>query len=413
MGSAHPAVTADGEEPDVLHAKDSIVGDVRDPYPRIQRRRAAGGPVQPLGEHPDGTAPDVPVFAVYGAAEVERVLRDPDTFSSRLYRDTVGQVMGRTILVMEGAEHLRHRGLVAQAFRHRALVRWERELIVPLVHELIDRFIARGRADLVREFTLAYPINVIAGIVGLPRERWAEFLRLSLQLISVTVDWERGLAASRTLREIFTGILAERRAHPRDDLISELVTAELDGERLTDEEILPFLNLLLPAGAETTTRSLGNLLFALLSEPGRWQRVRDDRSLLDRAIEEALRWEPPLVLIAREATRDVELGGVHIPAGAHLVLYLGAGNRDPAVHPHPDRYDLDREDLRHLAFGSGPHMCLGMHLARLEMRVATEALLDRLPDARLDPDAEDVHIHGLVFRSPPSLPVVFTPGPAR
>jgi cytochrome P450 len=220
-------------------------------------------------------------------------------------------------------------------------------------------------------------------------------------------NWEGALAASRELRGYFAEIIADRRRHTRDDLVSQLISAEVDGRRLSDEEIYPFLLLLLPAGAETTYRSSSNLLFGLLSDPDQLGAVRADRSLVPQAIEEALRWETPLLTVARLATEDVELGGVRIPAGSFVAVSLGAANRDPGQHAEPDAFDIFRERAQHISFGDGAHKCLGMHLARLEMRVLLNAVLDRLPGLRLDPDADDPHIHGLIFRSPPNLPVRF------
>ena len=158
---------------------------------------------------------------------------------------------------------------------------------------------------------------------------------------------------------------------------------------------------------ETTYRSLGNLLFALLSDPDQLDAVRDDRTLLPQAIEEAVRWEPPLLTITRVATRDTELGGVAIPAGSSVMPMLGAANRQEDRYPDPDRFDIFRPARAHLGWGHGVHVCLGMHLARLEMRVALNLLFDRLPNLRLDPDGDDPHIRGQVFRSPTSLPVLF------
>jgi cytochrome P450 len=192
-----------------------------------------------------------------------------------------------------------------------------------------------------------------------------------------------------------------------DDLMSELVMAEVDGQRLADDEIYPFLLLLLPAGVETTYRSSSSLLFGLLSQPDRLAALRADHDLLPAAIEEGLRWEPPVVSVLRVAVEDVELGGVRIPKGGMVALSLGAANRDPASFEDPDTFDIFRDARQHVAFGDGPHMCLGMHLARMETRVLLTAVLDRLPNLRLDPEADDPHVHGLVFRSPPSLPVLF------
>jgi cytochrome P450 len=301
---------------------------------------------------------------------------------------------------------------VAEAFRQKTLARWESELVSAVVGELIDAIVgraaaSRGRAELVREFTFPFPVQVIARILGLPRRDYPRFQRWSLELISVGTDWDRGIAASEKLRAYFKQIVDERRVDPADDLISDLAHAEIDGRTLSDEEIFAFLRLLLPAGVETTYRSSGNLLFGLLTHPDQLDAVRADRSLLPQAIEEGLRWEPPLHGIARVATVDTALGGMPIKSGSVLSVAIGAANRDETRYREPDRFDIFRDPQQHIAFGFGPHMCLGMHLARMETRVAVDALLDRLPDLRLDPDGDDPHIRGQIFRSPTSLPVLF------
>ncbi len=285
--------------------------------------------------------------------------------------------------------------------------RWERELVAPIVHRLIDAFAARGQAELVRELTLPFPIQVIAAILGLPPADLPQFHRWAVELISIIADISRGLEASQHLRDYFAGILETRRRDPQQDVISLLASAELDGQRLTDEEIFAFLRLLLPAGAETTYRSSSNLLFGLLSDRDQYEAVRADRSLIKRAIEEGLRWEAPLTSIARLALKDATVEGVDIPAGAVIGVCLGAANRDARRYPDPDRFDIAREPKPHMAFAYGAHTCLGMHLARMETRVLLEALFDRLPNLRLDPAAEDVHVSGLAFRAPRRLPVVF------
>ena len=310
---------------------------------------------------------------------------------------------------MDGLEHLRHRALVAKAFRARVLDQWSDTIIGPTINELIDAFAADGRADLVPQLTFPFPVRVIARVLGLPESDWPRFLRLSTELIGVMRNWDRAVAAGQELRGYFADIIADRRRHAREDLVSQLIEAEVDGRRLSDEEIYPFLLLLLPAGAETTYRSSSNLLFGLLSQPEVLEAVRADRDLVPQAIEEALRWETPMLTVARTATEDVELGGVHVPAGGFVTVSLGAANRDPGRYPEPDAFDVFREDKQHMSFGDGAHKCLGMHLARVEMRVLLNAVLDRLPGLRLDPDGDDTHIHGLLFRSPPNLPVLFDP----
>ena len=394
-----------------------LAGDVRDPYPMFAGIRAET-PVMhvELGAGSGGgryrhdeKAPRITsLFTVTSHELAQQVLTDNVRFSSAANAMTIGQVMGRTILEMDAPEHQRHRALVAKAFRARVLDQWRDAIIGATVNELIDAFAGDGHADLIPQLTFPFPVRVIARVLGLPEADWPRFLRLSTQLIAVMRNWEGAVAASRELRGYFGEIIADRRRNTRDDdLVSQLISAEVDGRRLSDEEIYPFLLLLLPAGAETTYRSSSNLLFGLLSDPGQLEAVRNDRRLVPQAIEEALRWETPLLTVARSATEEVELGGVRIPAGSFVAVSLGAANRDPERYPDPDAFDVGREDKQHISFGDGAHKCLGMHLARMEMGVLLNAVLDRLPGLRLDPDADDPHIHGLIFRSPPNLPVRF------
>jgi cytochrome P450 len=223
----------------------------------------------------------------------------------------------------------------------------------------------------------------------------------------VAANWDRGMAASAALRDYLVDVMEDRRAKPGDDLISDLVRAEVNGEHLTDEEICSFLRLLLPAGVETTYRASGSLLFALLNDRAQFDALYKDRSLYAQAFEEVVRWEPPVTVILRRAARDTELAGVKIDAGADIALMIGAANHDERKYTDPDRYDMFRTQRQHVGFGFGVHVCLGMHLARMESRVAINTLFDRLGPFTLDPAAEPPHIEGLAFRSPLSLPVVF------
>jgi len=232
------------------------------------------------------------------------------------------------------------------------------------------------------------------------------FHRKGVELITIMADIERGYQASLWLYDYFQKIITERRADPRNDLISVLAQAELEGQQLTDDEIIAFLRLLLPAGAETTYRSSSNLMYGLLSNPDQLEALRKDRSLMPQAIEEGVRWEPPLTSIGRTAARDVEIEGVLIPKGSPVSVCMASANRDESRWENPDAFDIFRDQKQHMSFAFGPHMCLGMHLARMETSVAINAILD-LPNLRLDPAAEDVHISGLAFRAPAGLPVLF------
>jgi cytochrome P450 len=386
---------------------DAVSGDVRDPYTGLATMRRLG-PVQRLDTSGMPHEESKPVFMVYRYDEILEMLRENETYSSSIIINVFGDVFGQQVMLgMDEPEHRRYRSLVSSAFTQRAVARRQEGLVERVANELIDRFVDRGRAELTREFTFSYPTQIIAGLLGLPREDYPQFQRWSISLLSFTVNRERGIAASKALQDYFAPILAARRQEPRDDLISTLARAEIDGERLSDDEIYSFLRLLLPAGVETTYRSTGNLLFGLLSNPDQLDAVRSDRSLVPQAIEEAVRWEAPLLTITRVAARDTELAGVPIPKGSSVMPMLGAANHDEERYPNPDRFDIFREAKPHISFGHGVHMCLGLHLARLEMSVALNLLLDRLPGLRLDPGGDDPHIRGGVFRSPTSLPVLF------
>lgn len=404
-------MSAPSEEVDPFEAFDKAMGadECRDPYPEFAALRAQGGVVEapPLGDGSAAMAGDAKTFIAVSYDAVSEVLRDGRVFSSGAYRETMGQVMGPNILVMDEPEHGRYRRLIQQAFSKKALERWERDLVHPVVHRLVDAFAERGSADLVRELTFPFPIYVIAGMLGLPDEDLPWFHARAVDVISVMIDPVRGIQGSQTLGEYLTPIIEERRKAPGDDLISVLANGELDGQVLDNEHVLGFLRLLLPAGAETTYRSSSNLIFGLLSNPDQWQALGDDRGLMIQAIEEGLRWEVPLTGIGRLCVEDVELAGVEIPAGSHVQVLIGAANRDETRWENPDVFDIHRPPRQHMSFAFGPHRCLGMHLARMETKVCLDALLDRLPNLRLDPDAEDVHITGRGFRSPRNLPVLF------
>jgi cytochrome P450 len=372
-------------------------------------------------DHPVGRfgGAESDIWLVTRYADVELVLRDPKRFSSRINADTMGPVMGTVILAMDGEEHRRYRNLVAHAFRPSALARWESELIAPTIHRLIDEVAGRSSADLVADITSQFPVQVIAGVLGVPSEDHERFHTWALEMNKGPDDYPVSTAASAAMRAYLTPIVEERKVHPGDDLISDIVTAEMDGERLSDEHIYGFLRLLLPAGAETTYAAMGSCLFALLSRPAVLARVRDDPTLLDAVVEETLRWETSVTMVNRETTCPVQIDGVEVPQGVSLVCATGSANRDESRYTTPEEWDLDRHEPAHIAFGTGRHQCLGMHLARMELRIGLGAVLERLPGLRLDdggaPGRRTPRIEGLAFRSPPHLPVIFDsvlPGPA-
>jgi cytochrome P450 len=403
--------TSDAREYDPFAAFDDVVaGTTRDPWPALREKRrdapVSMGTTIPSDVLPEGIDAE-PGWIAYRYEDCSRILREAKTFTSTAYDASIGMVMGHVILGMDDPEHRTHRNLVAHAFREKSLARWEPEFIGPIIDELIDRFVADGEADLVRQLTFEFPVRVIARLLGLPEEDFPQFHRWGIELIGLVADIDRGLAASESLGEYFAGIVAERRSQPADDVISDLVSAEVDGEQLSDEAIYSFLRLLLPAGAETTYRSSGNLLYLLLTHPDQLEAVRSDRSLLPQAIEEGLRCEPPLLTINRTTTVEVELSGVTIGPGESISPHIGSANHDEARWDDPETFDIFRPAQPHIAFAQGPHMCLGMHLARLETRALLSRVFDRLPDLALDPGDSDPYIRGDIFRSPTSLPVRF------
>ena len=347
-------------------------------------------------------------WTLFDFESVFTAFREDEVFASEMYNQTIGLVFGPTILGMHGKQHHDHRSLVAKAFRQSALAQWEPEVIDPICDQLVDEFKNDGQADLVKAVTFEFPTRVTAALLGLPQEDLEMFRRLSLDLISIMDDIEAGLNASVELGTYFQEQVDQRRSKMTDDVIGDLVAAEIDGERLTDEAIISFLRLLLPAGLETTYRSSGNLLYLLLTHPEQLKAVREDRDLIPTAIEEGIRYETPLVLVARNTTRDVEMHGTTIPEGASITLCMGSANRDEKRWTDPDRFDIHRPRRAHISFAGGIHSCLGMHLARVETKAMLNSLFDRVTDLQLVPD-DDTKITGMPFRSPKHLPVTFQP----
>ncbi len=387
--------------------------DLRDPYPMFARRRAESGvfrgSVMDWSKTPASLKPEN-LYAAVSFDAVNRVFRDSKAFNSAVYDATIGLFIGPTILAMEGKPHWQHRNLVSAAFKSRSLARWEPEVVRPVVNSLIDEFIESGQADLVRDFTFEFPTRVISRLLGLPEEDLPWFRQRAVELISYTIKYKRAFEASAALKDYFLGQIEKRRCAPTEDIIGDLVSAEIDGERLTDEAIFSFLRLLLPAGLETTYRSSGNLLYLLLTHREQFDAVDADHELIGAAIEEGLRFETPLTTVQRFASEDSEIDGVAIPAGSVIDVCIGSANRDEQRWERSEEFDIFRKRLPHLSFAAGEHTCMGLHLARMETRVAVETLLTRLSDIQLVTD-DDPHIHGQPFRSPTTLPVTFTPAP--
>lgn len=340
---------------------------------------------------------------------VSAAFKDEDTFpASAIYPMTTGPVLGKTLQCMAGREHRVNRAIVSPPFRRSRISEYIEPILEPLAHELIDRFADRGTADLVAEFTTRYPVLVISRLLGLPVEDEATVHRWAHDLFYFPMDPPAAMRASEEFTDHVMPILAERRRNPGDDLISMLVTESAEGETLDDEQILAFLRLLFPAGADTTMLALGNTLSALLTHPDQMDLLRSDPAEHTQwAIWEGLRWEPPVGLLPRACPEATTWNGIDIPPLTPMIFSINAALRDPAVHEDPHRFDITRRATSMLAFGQGPHSCAGSWLALAELNTALTILLTRLPGLRLqDGAAEQARVTsqvGVALRGPNSL----------
>jgi hypothetical protein len=329
--------------------------------------------------HPAYENPEAGFWALSRFEDVRAAAADPATFSSE-GTDT-SQGLLPMIQALDPPRHDALRQLVSKAFTARRMADMEPE-IRRIARELIGGFAAKGEADLLADFARQLPSRVIGAMLGVPPERRERFL-----------DWTEALVEARpgqssrhpavSIYQEFSRLLAERRAAPRDDLISALLEAEIDGQRLEQDELLGFCFVLIVAGNDTTTNLIANGAVLLADHPDQRKWLVDQPGRIPAAVEEMLRTESPAQALPRVVRRPVVLHGTTIPQGALLRLVWGAANRDEREFPDPDRFDVARAAPRHLALGHGVHFCLGAHLARLEARVAFEELLARIPDYRL------------------------------
>lgn len=358
------------------------------------------------------------VFTLFRHADVMRVLRDPKTFTSTLLQEGLGQFLGGFLLTgMEDNVHKTTKAMLAPAFSPKAIREWNAAL-KPVAAEAVSAIAGRGRAELMGDLLLPLPVRMIYEIIGYPRdeERVQEFAARAMRiLVGPQRDPEKArttmasaFAAAQELYDDTLAIVRQRReaGSEGNDLIGYLLRAEDRGNRLSDEHITELIRQFLPAAAETTTRSFGSMLVALLERPALLERVRADRSLMRKVIDEGMRWETASQFLARQAVVDVEFHGVTVPAGAALSLCSGSANRDEAVFDNPDAFDIDRPPKTNVGFGAGPHLCLGMMIAKSEMEAMLDCLLD-LPNLRLDPEAGPPRILGAQLRGPRALHVIW------
>jgi cytochrome P450 len=378
----------------------------RNPYPLYNQIRSAS-PV--LHEPRSG------LWILFDYDSVKRALTDHETFSS-----SHGPV--EWMIFLDPPRHSKLRGLISQAFTPRSVTNLEPR-IREISHELLDRTVNGGKMDLAEDFSIPLPMAVIAEMLGIPIADRPRFTRWNDAILnmSYTVPASAPLdgvindfrAATVEMNEYLTDLLAQRRASPKDDLLTRLVQAELDGEKLTQQEILGFFQLLLLAGSETTTNLINNAVLCFIENPEQLARLRAAPGLLPSAIEEVLRHRSPLQWMFRVTTRAVEMHGQAIPAGKVVLAMIGSANHDPKQFPAADRFDIGRDPNPHVAFGHGIHFCLGAALARVESRIALTEFLQRVDNLELasaDPwePRKGLHVHG-----PTRLPIRFQPAGAN
>ncbi len=358
--------------------------------------------------------------------DVNAILRDPhssvDDRKTAGYDEQRAKAIAAGILTEEEAaaapsmlrldppDHTRLRSLVNRAFTPRAV-----ESLKPRVEQIVDEILdaaqAKGSMEVIRDLATPLPVIVIAEMLGIPiedRDRfeaWSDAVASQLGFSTDVEQGRRAQEAGRQLREYLRGIAEERRREPREDLLSALLAAEQEGEKLSADEVYSTIELLLIAGNETTTNLIGNGLLALLRNPAQLDALRADPALMPEAVEELLRFDSPVQATSRNAAEDIEVGGATIKAGQQMILILGAANRDPAQFADPEKLDVTRKDVRHMSFGHGMHFCLGSPLARLEAPIALNALIQRFPDLRLAKNDKPVWGDNFILHGLSRLPV--------
>jgi cytochrome P450 len=379
-----------------------------DPQPHLARLREAA-PVAFDDEHG--------VWVLSGHAEVMGAARDPATFCSGrgILLAEIGTTYDSppTMMHADAPDHTRYRKLVQPAFAPGVIKALEPSIRARAVAAVDEAMVLAGDAepiDVVRDLAVRFPLQVIADLLGLPDDDWPRFYEWSEAAIPGATDWAQERIAE-LMGEMVTYLLAmaaERRADPRDDVVSRLATVTVDGDRLDDTELAMFLVQLLVAGNETTRNALSGGLLAFAENPDQWDRLRADQGLAPTAVEEILRWTTPVVYFLRTTTREVELGGVTLPADAPtMLLYLSANRDEREFGPTAGAFDIGRDPNHHMAFGSGPHFCLGAALARVELRVMLEELATRV--ARFTPAGEPERTMSLVIAGLRRAPMTLHP----
>jgi cytochrome P450 len=354
-----------------------------------------------------------PVMAVEGVgvvlarrAEVDEAFRHPEIFSSNMSAVDLGNIRPLIPLQIDPPEHKKYRKILDPIFAPQQMALLE-EPVAKLVNDLIDRFIDRGEVDFAADFSIPFPSQVFLTLLGLPLEELPTFLAMKDGIIRPDrVTGSAWNSTARSLYAYFDGVLDEREVERRDDILSRFLDSEVDGNRLSREEILDICFLFLIAGLDTVTATLDCMFSYLAGHPEQRQRIVDDETIIPAVVEELLRWETPVMGVVRVALEDSELGGCPVHEGDQVTVLLGSANTDEAEFDAADEVDFDREVNRHLAFGGGVHRCLGSHLARQELRIALREWHRRISDYSIAEGATLDYTSGI--RSIEHFPMVFS-----
>jgi cytochrome P450 len=347
-------------------------------------------------------------------ADVQYVDKTPQLFTGETEPSTLERTFGPNLLASEGPYHDRIRSIIYPWFRVGAIGDYPDNVIAPIANELVDAFAERGSAELVSEFCEPLSARVLRQALGLDFVEEETLRRWFVELATGAANFEGDPAkqeiadrASAEVNETVAPVLERLEREPNDTLLSSMIHTEVDGERLTKAEIQSNLKVMIVGGLQATTDLTALSLWAVLSHPEQWEEVKAEPKLVDPAIEEAARWHSPVGTSTRQATEDTELAGVKLEQGALVAAVLASANQDERNWTEPERYDIHRREGSHLAFATGPHLCLGARLGRYEARTAWRTLIDRLPSLRLDP-GRPIEISGWEFRSPHHLHVQWT-----
>lgn len=361
-----------------------------------------------------------PTYAVFQYQDVMNVLKDANTFTSGFILEGMGKVWdGLMILGMDGEAHRKVRALLQPAFMPENVNKWRPKIDRVVREDFITPLLPNKKADLM-EMGLNFPVRAMYALVGFPEDNpdqynqyavWALSMLAANQLDKAKAEEGRRIAAIavKSLYDALMEQVKRRRAEGAtgDDLITRLMNAEYEGHKLDDHEVATFARSLLPAAGETTTRTFSAAMTFLLTIPGLLDRVRNDRNLVPKLIDEAVRFEPSSTFKVRETSADVQIGDVTIPKGSFVQCMVASANRDESAFENPDVFDIDRRQKPSFGFGFGPHMCIGQFVAKLELNCAINGILDLMPNVRLDPGQPAPHIEGAHLRGAKNVHVIW------